>query len=61
MLVSGRVSKNYKVEMLSNTLVNQHGWLENGPGLKMYFPKNGDIPASYVSLPEGMWKSQKKH
>ena len=23
------------------------------PGLKMYFIKNGDIPASYVSFPEG--------
>ena len=28
--------------------------LENGPGLKMCFLlKNGDIPASYVSVPEG--------
>ena len=29
--------------------------MENGPGLKMYllFPMSGDIPASYVSLPEG--------
>ena len=28
--------------------------MENGPGLKMYFLfKNGDIPASYVRLPEG--------
>ena len=32
----------------------KHSWLENGPGLKMYFLlKVGDIPASYVSLPEG--------
>ena len=30
----------------SYTLVNKHSWLENGPGLKMYFPllKMGDIP-----------------
>ncbi len=32
--------------------------MENGPGLKMYFHvfpiENGDIPASYVSLPEGI-------
>ena len=32
--------------------------MENGPGLKMYFLlKNGDIPASYVSLPEGKFGS----
>ena len=32
-------------------------WLENGPGLNVHvFPiSNGDIPASYVSLPEGIW------
>ena len=29
--------------------------MENGPGLKMYFLlKNGDIPACYVRLPEGI-------
>ena len=32
--------------------------MENGPGLKMYFHvfaiENGDIRASYVSLPEGI-------
>ena len=28
-------------------------------GVKMYFPiKGGDIPASYVSLPEGRWNLQ---
>ena len=30
--------------------------MENGPGLKMYFLfENGDMPASYVSLPEARW------
>ena len=29
--------------------------MEHGPGLKMYVLfENGDIPASYVSLPEGL-------
>ena len=32
--------------------------MENGPGLKMYFLWNmGDIPASYLTLPEGILNS----
>ena len=35
------------------TPVNQHSWLENGPFEDLLPIKDGDIPASYVSLPEG--------
>ena len=30
--------------------------MEHAPGFKDVFPyEHGDIPASYVSLPEGIW------
>ena len=35
------------------TPVNQHSWLEKGPFEDVLPIKDGDIPASYVSLPEG--------
>ncbi len=34
-------------------LVVQHSWLEKGPFEDVFPMKHGDIPASYVSLPEG--------
>ncbi len=35
------------------TLAIQHSWLENGPCEDVFPIQNGDVPASYVSLPEG--------
>ena len=38
----------------SNDCSPGHSWLENGPGLSRCVSfKDVDIPASYVSLPEG--------
>ena len=36
------------------TLVNQHSWLENGPGMKMYFLLKMGMFHCYVSVPEGI-------
>ncbi len=36
--------------------INKDSWLENGPGLTMHFHyENWNIPASYVSLPGGIF------
>ena len=53
--------KHWLVLFSSFTLVNWHGWPENGPWMKIYFLNMGDIPASYVSLPEGCSKWTEIH